>query len=213
MANLRPIVRRQHPTSGTGSVLLEAVLAATTALVALAIIAPMFARQLELTRRARDTDLVEMAVNQDINAIRQIVRYMRMRSGPYSRGYIYKNAFITGLSSGYNQTSYIQYEPASIFECTSKNSLNRIILDDLKQYKFAGITIVNYPRVLGLAEDITPPSSALKGRYKLTRTLESVPDSSVPTLRMRYALQNLGSAAPLAFERSAELQVEIHNGC
>lgn len=212
MAYLRPIVRRQHPTSGTGSVLLEAVLAATTALVALAIIAPMFARQLELSRRARDTDLVEMAVNQDINAIRQIVRYMRMRSGPYSRGYIDKKGLITGLGA-YNQTSYIQYEPASIFECSSKNSLNRIILDDLKQYKFAGITIVNYPRVLGLAEDITPPSSALKGRYKLTRTLESVPDSSVPTLRMRYALQNLGSAAPLAFERSAELQVEIHNGC
>lgn len=204
---------RQHQLHQETSafLLLETVVAAATALVALAIIAPMFARQIDLARRSRDTNLADVIVNQDINAIRQYTRYMRLRSGPYSTKIL--NSNVTGLAAGYSQSLGSSHYETLAFECRTKDKLLVVALDDLKQYVFANMEITNYPQVMGYPRDITPPNSYLANRYKIERTLENVSSSDAPALRLSYKLTPQNNSPELAFERTAEIQLEMQNGC
>ena len=209
-------LQRRLPTE-PGSILLEAVLAATIALSTLAIIAPMFAQQIELARRARDTDLIETAATQDVNSIRRFARYWRAKSGSYSQAYLTPN--VTGLNPNSTGGAYTQRDSGTISytsltrnECLTKDGLLINFLADLKNFPDANIDMVNYPRVFDLAEDITPP--ALASRYKLTRKLQRLrTDPGMPTLRISYQLTPLDNASPIAFERTAELQLEMQNAC
>jgi hypothetical protein len=193
------------------------VLAATIALATLAAIAPMFAQQIELARQARDTDLVETAATQDINAIRRFARYWRIKNGPYSETYLNETVTghnPTGPDGGYRQRSSgtVGYVPVTRQECLTKDSFLVNFLADLKNFSAANIDVVNYPQFLGVARDITPPG--LKSRYLLTRNMKRIStDPGLPTMVVTYALSPIGKARPIAFERTAELQLELQGGC
>lgn len=64
--------------------LLEASAAATFFAVAMMFYMTIMNKQFELSRRARDLDLIEAAVNQDINAFRHQARLWYLWRGPYS---------------------------------------------------------------------------------------------------------------------------------
>jgi len=203
---------RQPPRAEAGSILLEAVLAAVLAISTLAIIAPMFSKQIEQARRARDTDLLEVAATKDTNALRQFARYWRMKSGPYSSSFLTASA--TGFTYSQRQSESIGYQPTARSECLTKDSYLRNFFADLKPFalKSASIEVVNPPRIFNLAEDVTP--TGLSSRYLLTRTLQNLSnDPSVSTMVVTYKLSPLNGAPPLAFERSAELGLEMHTGC
>jgi hypothetical protein len=204
---IRPQTRFQ---TEPGSILLEAVLAATAAVTTLAIIAPMFAQQIELAKRARDTDLIETAATQDVNAIRRFARYWRMKSGSYSQSYLNPN--VTGGSYTQRTSGLITYSPLVLTECLTKDRFLINFLADLKNFQYANVDIVNYPQLFDVPRDITPPT--LQSRYQLTRTLQRFrTDPGMPTLRLTYQLTPLNNAPPIAFERIAELQLEMQNAC
>ena len=205
----RSILRRRPPGAEPGSFLMEAVLSATLALTVTSGIALMFEKQIELTRRSRDTDLFEAAVNKDVNGLRQAARYWRMAYGPYSED------FLKPVTPSYTQrnTGSLAYQPAVRSECLTKDLYMLNFIADLKfVVQNRKLDIVNKPRVFGLPEDITP--TGLASRYLLTRTMQRFSaDPSVPTARLSYQLKPLNGSAPLALERTAELQIEMQNGC
>lgn len=206
-----PRLPRRRPTgSEPGSFLLEALLAAALSGIVLAGIAPLFARQIELAKRARDTDLLETAVTKDVNAIRQFARYWGMKAGPYSEKYL--NQTVTGFAYTQSKSGTALYQPFNRQECQTKDIYLLSFLADLKNIRSAGIDLVNFPRVFGLPENITPKS--LVSRYKLTRTLQrQSSDPAVATILLSYQLEPLNNAPDLAIDRTAELQLEKNNGC
>lgn len=209
--NTRPFPKKIHQAE-RGFIVMEAVFAAVIALATLASIAPMFSQQIELSRRARDTDLIEAAASKDANAMRQFARYWRMKSGPYTSAYL--NPAVTGFIYTKRDSEAIGYQPAARIECFTKDDYMNNFIADLKPAALQSIQMemVNPPGRFGVPVDITP--TGLASRYKLTRNLENLSaDPMVATLRVSYVLTPLNGAAPLAFQRTAELQLEMHNGC
>jgi hypothetical protein len=196
--------RRAEPAS----LLLEAVLAAATAGVALALIAPMFARQIEMARRARDLDQLEALVNKDINAISQYARLWRLSSGPNT----YPNFSITTQTYASNSpiSSYTNFGSA----CNQKSTYNLLFISDLAQYQnLPGTEMNNRPASLGLRQTMALPQS-LASRYRLVRSLDEVNTPSQPTVRLSYTLELAEPTAPvLAFHRAAEFHRSAQFWC
>lgn len=208
----RSMLRKRPAGVEQASFMFEAVFAATIALTVTSGLALMFDKQIDLAKRARDTDLLEAAVNKDVNSLRQAARYWRMSYGPYSDNFL--DASVTGISPyTQRQSGSLAYRPAVRSECISKDLYMLNFIADLKVIVLnANIPIVNSPRVFNAQDDITPP--ALASRYLLTRTMQRFSaDPAVPTARLTYQLKPLNNAPALALERTAELQIEMQNGC
>lgn len=196
--------RRGEPAS----LLLEAVLAAATAGLALALIAPMFARQIEMARRARDLDQLEALVNKDINAISQYARLWRLSSGPNT----YPNFTIT--TQTYASNSPISSYTNSGSSCNQKSTYNLLFISDLPQYQSVpGAEMNNRPAFLGVRQTMALPQS-LASRYRLVRSLDEVNTPSEPTVRLSYTLELADPTAPvLAFHRAAEFHRSAQFWC
>ncbi|MFN9069700.1 MAG: hypothetical protein ACK59G_08740 [Cyanobacteriota bacterium] len=208
----RSMLRKRPPGVEQASFMFEAVFAATIALTVTSGLALMFEKQIDLAKRARDTDLLEAAVNKDVNSLRQAARYWRMSYGPYSQDFL--DASVTGIAP-YTQrpSGSLAYRPAVRSECLSKDLYLLNFIADLKVIVLNGnIPIINSPRAFNVQDNITP--TALASRYLLTRTMQRFSaDSSVPTARLTYQLKPLNNSPPLALERTAELQIEMQTGC
>lgn len=201
------------PGAEQASFLMEAVIAAVLALSTLAAIAPLFAQQIELAKRARDTDLLEAAATKDVNAIRQVARYWRMQEGPYSKKKGSQGFLDSSLTSAryYEQrnSGAVSFDPD--IDCTNKDEFIFAFLADFKNLTSV-IDISKRPRQFNSPIDITPPK--LASRYTLERTLSRLSnDPGIPTLVVSYKLTPLNNAPALAFERTAEVQLEMHQAC
>lgn len=193
-------------------ILLEAVLATAIVGIALSFIVPeMFARQLELSRRTRDTNLVEAAVNRDINAYRQWARIFRLRRGPYSDKYIPSSSWsydsINGALAVYNVST------AGGFREGVCGKMRDFVLESLDD-----IPVANFNPDFAKNSTKIPLPKQLEGRYTLTRSYDfSRTTTDVMTYRINYKLEpNPGATSkiePLAFQRSAEIQIEAVNAC
>lgn len=202
---------RKPPGTEQASFLMEAVFAAVIALSTLAAIAPLFAQQMELAKRAMDTDLLEAAATKDVNAIRQFARYWGMQEGPYSEKFL--SATLTGAPFYKQRNSgTISYAPTST-DCSTKDWYIFNFMADFTNFSTAGLfDIPNPPRTFNSPVDITPPN--LASRYKLERTVSRLSkDPGIPTLVVSYKLTPQNNAPALAFERTAEVQLEMHQGC
>lgn len=195
----------------SASILLEAVLAAVIAMGTLAIIAPMFAKQLELTRRARDIALIEAAVNEDIANIRQYATYYRLRSGGYSSQLI--NYAITTSPADGPESNVTLYDPtfgfskfAKPLKCQDEIRMVRDLTTDApKGYKAV-------PGSTNTPFSTTNNSVALVNGYTVLRDLRLHPlNSGGTSLRITYSLAP--SSQPLSLTRTVDIMPSAQFGC
>lgn len=223
MNNLRLRNHRSRATpsarhQGAAYYLFESVVAMTAATVALAILAPMFARQIEMARRARDTDQLEAVVNKDLNSLRQITRFWRMRSGP-----------ATFLDSTITTVPYVTPKATSSTAQTYNNPLNACqaktnhalaFMSDIgnitnlskSELKIADPELNNPPNIFGQEETLTLPSSLAK-RYTLKRTMSQGSTGAYPAIRINYTIEKEANSPDLVFQRQADIQLEAQYWC
>ena len=217
----------------SGFVLLEALVAVAFSATALAIITPMFSKQIEAAKRARDLDQIEAVVNRDINAYRHYARYWRAISkGPYSTAF----ADPTSPSADLNLLVY-NPTPSSCQSWSTTTSNGVIIANAGKlEQDFASdaalYTSKYFPNGVSiiLAQGTTGPFkefSEVQG-YKIRRvvdiplagsmanvTASSANPSAPRTVRLRYRLVDMNNQAitNMPFERTADVQVEAQFWC
>jgi type II secretory pathway pseudopilin PulG len=201
-----------------GIILLEAVVAAAFASTILAVITPLFMRQIELARNARDLDLIEAAVNEDINAVRHYARFWRLSSGPYSPAVF--SAFGLGSSSS------MIYDGTGICDAwSSKGKLEFAFSSDLNSSNYAtkmpgGIAV---DQTSALANDVVPGYRIARTVSYPISTLELTPAQATnhnqTTIRLRYAVRkrvgttNVFVSMPFSFERTADIQIPAQFSC
>lgn len=192
------------------SFLLEAVLAAATALTALALIAPMFAKQVAMARRARDIQQLDEMVSKDINAYRQYARYWKQKSGNYSGNVINKDvAALPPADPTYAENPTTVFNPSTT-DCAPTNVRNSPLV-------FAYTTDTGAMRPIG--GDTLGGKVMEIGNYTLVRTIERNAESQgLPFLRLIYtaqprAMANGEKAPDLSFVRTAEIQIQAQNWC
>lgn len=197
---------RRSSLAEPASVLLEAVLAAATAGVALALIAPMFAKQIELARRARDMDQLDVVVNKDVNTISHYARLWRLKSSVNS----YPDPSFT-KTAGYKQSSISTYDNNAGDECANKSSYASAFISDLSDIPKSELN--NRPRLINEPVTMALPAS-LASRYVLKRSLDVVNETFQPTVRLTYTLDPAVPDAPtLAFHRTAEFHRSAQFWC
>lgn len=201
--------RSRHPSSPraeSASFLLEAVLAAATAMTILALIAPMFARQIEMARRAKDVQQLDELVSKDINAYRQYARYWKQKSGS-SSSYVVEpdvsQLAVDDQMSPENSTNVYNPLPTA---CAASNAF-------LNPMTFSFSTDTGAMKKIG--GDVISGKVMTLANYKLTRSLKfSADGSGLPFLRIDYKAVPLTDKAPdLGFVRSAEIQIQAQNWC
>jgi hypothetical protein len=203
--------RKHHPHSEPGSFLLEAVLSAAIALTTLALIAPMFAQQLVLARRARDTALVEAAVNQDINSFKQVASLWRQTSGPFSEKLINSSATKT-LCLNYPGSNITQY--SNRVDCTKPPTTTGCALGQSFLTSFRSDVGTAHRSITGnflaTIQDLTPVPG-----YTINRQARTIsdPDGRI-SVRLIYSItRSDGSPSELAFSRSVDLLPEAFFSC
>lgn len=193
--------------------LLEAAAAAAFAAAAITVYTVIMNKQMELSRRARDLDLIEAVVNQDISAIRHQARLWQLTRGPYS-DVIKKNLV---------KSNVMTYEPKNsicyAWENGGKGILDRNFMSDLNTYSNlvpGAINIIRNRVSIG----------AVRG-YTITRNYStpvvtstsinngiSLNNSAAQTMRVTYVVTTAGTTTqPFAFERTADIQIPAGNFC
>ena len=193
--------------------LLEAAAAAAFAAAAMTVYTLIINKQTELSRRARDLDLIEAVVNQDINAFRHRARIFQLFRGPYT------------ATVGIKVTTpgVVTYNPRGpdcrAWEAGKKGFFEKNFMSDLDKYH------ANMPGAINIMNNRTPIGSV--AGYRIIRSY-SVPvvtntsvngntspnNSSAQTFRVTYTVTAVGtSAQPIAFERTADIQIPAANFC
>lgn len=212
---LRSLPRPPH-NPRSGFILYEAVLAAAFSGIVLAVITPLFANQFKLAQQARDLDLVEAAVTEDINAIRHQARFWRLTSqGPYSP------SIHTGTGPSASSTALI-YSPENSCETWGTNRgglMEKSFTSDLGQYKrrFPGaVDITDDPRSITQVAGYTIqresdyPTSSTSASQVLAASA-----NNPTTLRLYYSVFRTAdrTPAPFAFNRVVDIQVNAQFWC
>lgn len=203
------------------SLLVEAILAASMAMLVLAVVAPLWKVHLTHMKRARDLALLEALVNKDINAFRQYASQWKAQSGPYSNVILPEHKELTKVSPRAQveeNRGATSYEAADY--CLYTGNLEQQFRSDLGAYKTYFDSFDHLPDTTTLSRSLTftevPP-------YKLKRVVERPrnfdpenPDAKAFTLRLRYTLYNNDGVTPasdLPFRRTADVQVEAQYAC
>jgi hypothetical protein len=193
--------------------LLEAAAAAAFAAAAMTVYTLIMNKQMELSRRARDLDLIEAVVNQDINAIRHQARMWELARGPYSDT-VRKNVTTSSVMT-YNPRNGVCYT----WESGKKGFVDKNFLSDLSNYSgiIPGAIDVSGNRVrIGsvagywIVRNYSVPvvtSTSVNGTT-------SPNNSAAQTFRVTYNVTIAGSTTqPFAFERTADIQIPAANFC
>jgi len=202
--------RSRHPSSPraqSASFLLEAVLAAATAMTILALIAPMFARQIEVARRAKDVQQLDELVTKDINAYRQYARLWKQKSGSLSPDLINKDVSqlaAINKTAASNPTSVYNPNPS---ECAASGATFNPLV-----FSYSSDTGA-LTKVKG-ADDFLVKSMKI-ANYELKRSFKfSENGLGLAFLRIDYkAVPTTKNAPDLGFVRSAEIQIQAQNWC
>lgn len=200
-----------------GLILLEAVVAAAFAYTTVVYISPLFIRQIELARNARDLDLIEAAVNEDINAVRHYSRFWRLASGPYSPG------TFSALGLGYS--SSMIYDATGVCDTWSnKGKLEAGFNSDLGNYA------TKMPGGFSIHSSNTAVNIDIVRGYRIARTIHAPTNTALlqpaqatnnnqNTVRLRYTVRkrigdsNIFSSMPFSFERTADIQIPAQFSC
>ncbi|MEB3243137.1 MAG: hypothetical protein VKO44_05820 [Cyanobacteriota bacterium] len=203
------------------TLLMEAILAASMAMLVLAVVAPLWQVHVKHMKKARDLDLLEALVIKDINSFRQYASQWKAQSGPYSNIILPDNKELTKVSPRAQveeNRGATSYEAADY--CLYTGNLEQQFRSDLGAYKtyfdsfahLANSTTLSRSRTF----DDVPP-------YKLKRVVErpldfdpANPDVKAFTLRLRYTLFKSDGVTPatdLPFRRTADVQVEAQYAC
>lgn len=200
---------RQFKRQQTGFLLLEAAIAIGFAAAALSIYTSILQKQIDMAKRARDLDMIEILVNQDINALRHQARLWKLNI-PYA-------------STGYNDYSVMTYDIST--RCQSwllKGNLESSYRTDLGSYN----------AVPG-ANRLTPASGDTNFQvqgYTINRTSSAPvnitdvknanyvpPESSAQTLRINYKVTQSSSTPKtipiILLERNVDIQIPIQFSC
>ena len=176
--------------------MLEAMIAAAFAAAALSVYVVILNRQTQLANQAKDLDLIEAVVNEDINAIRHAAR----------------TSYISTASTKVSGTTI--YEPLSCeVAWLKKGNFDKQFIQDSTKYssKFPGANYIN----LG-----DPNQLSVKG-YQIKRTATApnninlatgtqvnvrTANNAETTLRVTYTLKKGDkTTVPFAFERTADI--------
>lgn len=182
--------------------MLEAMTAAAFAAAALSVYVVILNRQTQLANQAKDLDLIETVVNEDINAIRHAARSF-------------------GLSSTTKVSGAYIYDPGGTCNITRKGNFDNAFRSDISKYmiRFPGANNINFDN---------PNQLTVKG-YQITRTVSLPNDSNLTTstqvnvrtannaestLRVRYTLtKDDKTTVPFAFERTADILIDAAFSC
>lgn len=202
----RQLKRRQ-----AGFLLLEAAIAAGFAAMALTIYTSILQKQIDLAKRARDLDMIEMLINEDITAFRHQARLWKMSSGP------------SYPSLGLNVSDIVTYRLAAgdCYAWAIKGILEMGFRSDLANSKPALIP--------GTIKLNTPISSDYYQGYTITRTTSAPvnitdvgntlyvpPESAAYTLRLTYTVTPKsppGTRLPNVLERVVDVQIPAQFSC
>ncbi|MEB3335718.1 MAG: hypothetical protein VKP70_12120 [Cyanobacteriota bacterium] len=218
----KPTFHRKHKRLEPGIILLEAVVAAAFAATVLGVITPMFMRQIELVRNARDLDLIEAAVNKDISAMRHQARFFSLTSSPYSPS-VFPNKHL-------GSSTTMIYNPG--VNCEAWNNKGQLELS-------FSTDVSSYHKDIPGGIDLTPTTALTNDSvpgYRIARTITyplntaelqaaQALNNNQTTIRLRYSVRkraNISGGAqtgstfvnmPFSFERTADIQVPAAFSC
>jgi hypothetical protein len=195
--------------------LLEAAIASAFAITALTVYAKIMNRQLEMSRRARDLDLIEAVVNQDINAIRHQSRLWNMARGPYSDKFPIKM----------DKANVVVYFQTNCDAWDSKGKLDRSFRSDLGLYSklVPGGTDIRDSKLISTVRGYRIFRSYSTPVVNLTSegSISPAANHAAQTMRVAYTISLDPALAknypvgfrPLSFERTADIQVPVGLFC
>jgi len=183
----------------------EAMTAAAFAAAALSVYIVILNKQTELANRAKDLDLIEAVVNEDINAIRHAARSWGIREPAIK---------VSGASL---------YDISGICRLTMnfKGQLENAFRSDISTYapKFPGANTINFnnPNQLTvkgyqIKRDVTVPPRSTLGTG--TQVNVKTANNAETTLRVTYTLtKDDKTQVPFAFERTADILIDAGFSC